>query len=43
MAEAVGLPLPAEFAAMGAQPQEFARSVAHLYPALELAALPRVD
>lgn len=41
--EALRLPLPAEFAAMGAQPNEFERSVAHLFPSYELAALPRVD
>jgi quinoprotein relay system zinc metallohydrolase 1 len=43
MAEAGALPLSAEFAAMGAQPREFARSVSHLYPALERAALPKLE
>lgn len=43
MAEADALPLPAEWAAMGAQPREFSRSVAHLYPALERAALRKLD
>jgi quinoprotein relay system zinc metallohydrolase 1 len=43
MAEAGAAALPAEFAAMGAQPREFARSVSHLYPALERAALPTLE
>jgi quinoprotein relay system zinc metallohydrolase 1 len=43
MAEAAALPLPTAFAAQGAQPQEFVRSVSHLYPALERAALPKIE
>ena len=41
MVEIMNQPLPAEFAAMGAQPQEFQRSVAHLFPDLERQVLPR--
>ena len=40
MAEAMQIPLPPDFALLGAQPQEFQRSVSHLFPALEQAALP---
>jgi quinoprotein relay system zinc metallohydrolase 1 len=43
MAEAQALPLPPAAAAMGAQPREFARSVSHLFPALERAALPTLE
>jgi quinoprotein relay system zinc metallohydrolase 1 len=43
MHELMRTPLPADFAAMGAQPTEFERSVAHLFPAAERAALPRAN
>ncbi|MGF1474093.1 MAG: quinoprotein relay system zinc metallohydrolase 1 [Geminicoccaceae bacterium] len=43
MVEAMNLPMPEAFAAMGAQPQEYHRSIAHLFPDYELAALPRID
>ncbi|SET08115.1 quinoprotein relay system zinc metallohydrolase 1 [Oceanicella actignis] len=43
MPELMAAPLPPEFAAMGVQPDEFARSVVHLYPAYERAAMPRAD
>lgn len=43
MVEVMDLPLPEEFAAMGAQPQEFHRSVAHLFPGVERAVLPRAN
>ena len=41
MVEVMNDPLPPEFAAMGAQPQEYRRSVSHLFPAIELQELPR--
>lgn len=40
MVEIMELPLPPEFAAMGAQPQEFQRSIAHLFPSIETEVLP---
>ena len=40
MVEVMALDLPAEFAALGAQPQEFHRSVSHLFPEIEEKALP---
>ncbi len=40
MVEAMALDLPAQYASMGAMPQEFHRSVAHLYPAIERQAMP---
>ncbi len=40
MAELMHQPLPPRFAALGAMPGEYMRSVAHLYPALEQAGLP---
>ena len=43
MVEIMGRPLPPEFAGMGAQPQEFRRSVAHLFPKLERQELPRAN
>ena len=43
MVETMRLPLPDRFAAMGAQPQEFGRSVSHLFGAYEKAALPEVN
>lgn len=41
MIEIMQRPLPAEFAAMGAQPGEFRRSVAHLFLGIEREVLPR--
>ncbi|SMX32801.1 quinoprotein relay system zinc metallohydrolase 1 [Maliponia aquimaris] len=41
MVELIETPLPERFAAMGAQPQEYRRSVAHLFPGIELQELPR--
>ena len=40
MVEIQAQPLPEEFAAMGAMPEEFYRSVSHLFPEIELDALP---
>jgi quinoprotein relay system zinc metallohydrolase 1 len=40
MIEIMDLPLPDAFATMGAQPQEFHRSVVHLYPDIEKQLLP---
>ena len=40
MVEIMGMELPDRFAALGAMPQEFQRSVVHLYPDVERAALP---
>lgn len=40
MIEVMDLPLPQDFAAMGAQPQEFRRSVSHLFPGIERDVLP---
>ena len=41
MVEIMTDPLPDEYARMGAQPQEFERSVAHLFPGIERQELPR--
>ncbi|MFT6775482.1 MAG: quinoprotein relay system zinc metallohydrolase 1 [Paracoccaceae bacterium] len=43
MNEMMRLPLPDAFAGMGAQPDEYRRSVAHLFPDAEMAALPRAN
>ncbi|MBJ6373202.1 quinoprotein relay system zinc metallohydrolase 1 [Sedimentitalea arenosa] len=43
MIEVMQLPLPERFAAMGAQPDEYQRSVSHLFPDIELAVLPRAN
>lgn len=43
MVEIMATPLPEGFAAMGAQPQEFHRSIAHLYPGIERSILPLND
>ena len=43
MVEVMAADLPAEYAGMGAQPQEFIRSVSHLFPTFEQAALPLAD
>lgn len=43
MNETMATPLPADYASMGAQPDEFKRSVAHLFGAAERAALPRAN
>lgn len=43
MTEAGQLPIPERFASMKLARYELQRSVAHLYPALEAAGLPRVD
>lgn len=43
MIEIMETPLPDEFASMGAQPQEFHRSVSHLYPEIERMILPRAN
>lgn len=43
MVEAGALPIPARFVTMKAARYELQRSVAHLYPALEAKAWPRVD
>jgi hypothetical protein len=40
MAEVLETPLPESFASMAVMPGEFHRSVSHLYPPLERAALP---
>ena len=41
MVEVMGTTLPPEFAALGAQPEEFQRSVSHLFPDIEIEELPR--
>lgn len=41
MVDLIESPLPERFAAMGAQPQEYRRSVAHLFPEIERQELPR--
>ena len=41
MVEIMTAPLPPQYAQMGAQPQEFERSVAHLFPEIERQELPR--
>lgn len=43
MVEVMALPLPSEFAGMGAGQAEFQRSVAHLFPEIELQELPRAN
>lgn len=43
MVELMDTPLPPEFAAMGAQPEEFHRSVAHLFSDIERRELPRAN
>jgi len=43
MAEAGDMPIPPRFAAVAAARYELQRSVSHFYPALEAAALPRID
>ena len=43
MVETMQRPLPERFAAMGAQPQEYERSVSHLFGDYEKAALPEVN
>ena len=43
MVEAMHLPLPPDFATMGAQPVELERSVSHLFGQYERAALPQVN
>lgn len=43
MVEAGELPIPARFAGLAAARFELQRSVSHFYPALEAAALPRID
>ncbi len=43
MVEIMEAPLPREFATMGAQPQEFRRSVSHLFPDIERRELPRAN
>lgn len=43
MVETMKAPMPREFAALGAQPEEFERSVAHLFPEYETRALPVLD
>lgn len=43
MVEVMELPIPDAFAELGAQPQEFHRSVSHLFPGIESEALPLLD
>lgn len=43
MVEIIDLPIPHRFAALGAQPQEFHRSVSHLYPDIETEILPLLN
>ena len=43
MVEVMELPIPDRFAALGAQPHEFHRSVSHLFPGIEAQALPLLD
>lgn len=43
MTEALELPIPERFAGMGVLRDEYRRSVAHLWPKIEQAALPRVN
>ena len=43
MVEVMELPLPDRFAAMGAQPEEYHRSVSHLFPDIEADSLPLLD
>jgi len=41
MVELMAMPLPDRFASMGALPEEYQRSVSHLFPAIEREELPR--
>lgn len=43
MVEVMELPIPDEFAGFGAQPEEYHRSVSHLFPGIEAEALPLLD
>lgn len=43
MIEVMDLELPAEFAQLGSEPEEFYRSVSHLYPRIELEVMPRAN
>ncbi|MEM9063767.1 MAG: quinoprotein relay system zinc metallohydrolase 1 [Pseudomonadota bacterium] len=43
MVEIMEKPLPEEFATLGAQPQEFQRSVSHLFPDIEAEVLPLLN
>lgn len=43
MTDALNLPIPERFAGMGVLREEFRRSVAHLWPRMEAATLPRVN
>ncbi|MDJ0992349.1 MAG: quinoprotein relay system zinc metallohydrolase 1 [Dinoroseobacter sp.] len=43
MVDLMDSPMPAEFAAMGAQPEEFHRSISHLFPDIERRELPRAN
>ena len=43
MAEVLNLPIPERFDSLGVLREEYQRSVAHLWPAMEQAALPRVN
>ena len=43
MTEALNLPIPERFAGLGVLREEYQRSVAHLWPKIEQAALPRVN
>ncbi|ABV95864.1 beta-lactamase domain protein (plasmid) [Dinoroseobacter shibae DFL 12 = DSM 16493] len=43
MIEVMDLPLPPEFAGLGAEPEEFHRSIAHLYPSIEREVMPRAN
>lgn len=43
MIEVMDVPLPPEFARLGAEPEEFHRSVSHLYPSIELQVMPRAN
>jgi hypothetical protein len=43
MAEALELPIPERFEVLDVLREEYRRSVAHLWPKIEQAALPRVN
>ncbi|MEO1550166.1 MAG: quinoprotein relay system zinc metallohydrolase 1 [Pseudomonadota bacterium] len=43
MVEIMETPLPSDYASMGAQPQEYQRSVSHLFARIELEELPRAN
>jgi len=43
MVEVMDLPIPDRFATLGALPEEFHRSVSHLFPGIEAEALPLLD